>query len=539
MGTSKARDVDALIIGAGHNGLTAAGYLAKVGLRVLVLERRDVVGGASITEEFHPGFRASAPCYVVSLLRDEVVRDLELARFGYRTIPMPLSSAMLPDGRYLILSGEDECDRAQIEAHSKKDWPAYRRFYADLQDVAEVLADWVLREPPSLEGGWLNLWQGLRLGRGVASLSPEHRHRLLQLVMSPLGPLLDRYFESEILKIKMAAGTTIANPISLNQPGGALNLLHLTMGEIEGERGAWALAKGGMGSITQAMAASARERGVEIRTEAPVARILVDAGRALGVQLESGAEITAGVVLANTDPKRTFLGLLGAEHLDADFAADLRKWRQDSGSFRMNVALSGTPRLAGIPDRDVRPMLESMFCVAPSLESFEKAYWTSRQGLLPDPIVVSDAHFPSVLDDSLAPAGCHVMSVHAQHYPFELAGGRSWQETRDEAANALLDTMAHYVANLREITVGWKAYSPWDQEQVFGLTGGDVYHGRLDPDQMFSLRPHPKAARYRTPVAGLYLCGSGAHPGGGVSGGPGHNAARRVLADRGRHWQPA
>jgi phytoene dehydrogenase-like protein len=539
MGRAEARDLDALIIGAGHNGLTAAGYLAKAGLRVLVLERRDVVGGAAITEEFHPGFRASAPSYVVSLLRDEIVRDLELARFGYRTIPMWASSAMLPDGRYLLLTGDEARDRAQIEAHSKKDWPAYQRFHADLKAVADVLAAWFLREPPSLEGGWASLWQGLRLGRGVSSLSPEHRHRLIQLIISPPGPLLDRYFESEILKIKLAAGITIANPISMNQPGGALNLLHLAVGEIEGQRSAWALAKGGMGSITQAMAASARERGVEIRTEAPVARILVEAGRAVGVQLEPGEEIRARVVLANTDPKRTFLGLLGAEHLDADFAADLREWRQDSGSFRMNVALSGTPRLAGISERDVPAMLESLFSMAPSLESFDEAYWMSRQGLLPDPIVISDAHFPSVLDDSLAPAGCHVLSVHAQHYPFELAGGRSWEEARDEAANALLDTMAHYIPNLREITVGWQAYSPWDQEQVFGLSGGDVYHGRIDPDQMFSLRPHPKAARYRTPVTGLYLCGSGAHPGGGVSGGPGHNAARRVLADRGRHWKPA
>ena len=539
MGTSKARDFDALIIGAGHNGLTAAGYLAKAGLRVLVLERRDVVGGACITEDFHPGFRASAPCYVVSLLRDEIVRDLELARFGYETIPMWLASALLPDGRYLLLGGGDERDRAQVEAHAKNDWPAYQRFHADLEALADVLAEWFLREPPSLEGGWANLWQGLRLGRGVASLSPEHRHRLLQLIMTPPGPLLDRYFESEILKIKMAANVTIANPISLNHPGGALNMLHLTLGEIGGERGAWALAKGGMGAITQAMAASARERGVEIRTDAPVARILVDAGRAVGAQLESGEEITAGVLLSNADPKRTFLGLLDAEHLDSDFAADVREWRQESGSFRLNVALSGTPQLVGVSEPDVPAMLESMICMTPSLESYEKAYRTSRQGLLPDPIVVSDAHFPSVLDPSLAPAGCHVMSVHAQHYPLELADGRSWEDARDDAANALLDTLALYVPNLREIVIDWKAYSPWDQEQVFGLSGGDVYHGRLDPDQMFSLRPHPKAARYRTPVPGLYLCGSGAHPGGGVSGGPGHNAARRVLADRGRHWQPA
>jgi phytoene dehydrogenase-like protein len=294
-----------------------------------------------------------------------------------------------------------------------------------------------------------------------------------------------------------------------------------------------------MGSITQAMAASARDRGAEIRTEAPVARILVEAGRAVGAQLESGEQITAGVVLANADPKRTFLDLLGAEHLDADFAADLREWRQESGSFRLNVALSDTPRLAGVAEPDVPAMLESMICMTPSLEAYDKAYWSSRQGLLPDPIVVSDAHFPSALDDSLAPPGCHVMSVHAQHYPMALADGRSWEEVRSEAADALLDTLTCYVPNLREIAIGWKAYSPWDQEQVFGLSGGDVYHGRLEPDQMFSLRPHPRAARYRTPVPGLYLCGSGAHPGGGVSGGPGHNAARRVLADRGRHWQPA
>jgi phytoene dehydrogenase-like protein len=269
---------------------------------------------------------------------------------------------------------------------------------------------------------------------------------------------------------------------------------------------------------------------VEIRTEAPAERVLMEGGRALGVRLASGEEIRSKVVLANTDPKRTFLSLVGEAHLDPDFAADLRGWRQDSGSFRMNIALSGAPRFKDIPDRDVETLMGSLIVMAPSLDAFEHAFWSSRQGELPDRPLL-DLHVPTGLDPGLAPDGCHVISVIAQHYPFELSGGRTWEAVRDQAARRIIDAMEPNIPNIKDIVLGWKAYSPWDLERVFGLTGGDVYHGRLDPDQMFSLRPHPKAARYRTPVEGLYLCGAGAHPGGGVSGAPGRNAARRVLRD--------
>ena len=528
-----AKSYDAVVIGAGHNGLTAAAYLGSAGLDVLVLERREVVGGAAVTEEFHPGFRASAASYVVSLLRPEVVRDLELARHGFETVPMRGHAALLPDGRHLILNGEADHDRAQFARHSNRDAEAYARFSDELTDLAGFVAGWMLREPPALAGGWADLWQGLRLGRDLRGLSPGRRHRLLQLFTSPPASLLERWFDSEIVKMMLAGSITVANPASLLQPGPAINLLHLSMGEAGGKKGSWAIAKGGMGAITQAMAAAARARGVEIRTAAPVARVEIEDGRASGVRLQSGEVVAARAVLANSDPKRTFLGLVGKDHLPPDFAADLAVWRQWSGSFRMNIALAGTPQFNGVLDEELETLMGSLIILAPSLEAFEDAYQAARQGELPNPPIL-DIHLPTALDPDLAPAGCHVLSLIAQHYPYRLSGGRTWEGARELAAFQIIEALAAYIPNIRDLMKGWKAYSPWDLEQVFGLTGGDVYHGRLDPDQMFSLRPHPEAARYRTPVAGLYLCGAGAHPGGGVSGAPGHNAAKRVLKDLGQ-----
>jgi phytoene dehydrogenase-like protein len=526
-----AQQYDAIVIGAGHNGLTAAGYLAKAGRKVLVLERRPVVGGAAVTEEFHPGYRCSIASYVVSLLRDEVVRDLDLKRHGYATIPMHNTFAPLPDGRSLLLTGDDAHDQAEVAKFSNRDFAAMAEFDRRLGRAADVLRAEMLRPPPALaEGGLAAALSMLRLGNGFRKLDAEERQFLLQLFTTPVGDLLDRWFDSEIVRIKYAASATAGSFVSLYQAGSAVNLLHLSIGEIDGVRGGWALAKGGMGAITQAMAAAARGFGAEIRTDAPVAGVLIEQDRAVGVRLDSGAEIRGRVVLSNADPKRTFLGLVGEEHLDESFAAGIRAYRMGTGCFRMNIALSAVPEFAARPGAGIGPHHQAFIRLNGTIAEFEEAWLSARRGEVPR-VPIVDAVIPTALDDGLAPPGCHVLSILAQHYPYALADGRSWDDYREAAAQGIIDAVARYIPGIRDIIVGYQAMSPLDLERVFGLTAGDVYHGRLDLDQLFSLRPHPKAAQYRTPIPGLYLCGAGAHPGGGVSGAPGHNCAKRVLRD--------
>jgi phytoene dehydrogenase-like protein len=531
-----AQQYDAIVIGAGHNGLTAAGYLAKAGRRVLVLERRGIVGGAAVTEEFHPGYRCSTASYVVSLLRDEIVRDLELERHGYATIPMHSTFAPLPDGRSMLLTGDRAHDQAEVAKFSNRDDAAMAEFDRRLARAADVLRAEMLRAPPPLaDGGLGGMLSLLRLGAGFRRLAAAERQFLLQLFATPVGDLLDRWFDSEIVKIKYAASATAGSFVSLYQPGSALNLLHLSIGEIDGVRGGWALAKGGMGAITQAMAAAARGFGAEIRTGAPVARVLLEQGRAVGVRLEAGADIGARVVLSNADPKRTFLDLVGEERLDDEFARGIRAYRMGTGCFRMNIALKAAPEFAARPGPGIGAHHRSFIRLNGTIAEFEAAWLAARSGELPE-VPIVDAVIPTALDDSLAAPGHHVLSILAQHYPYNLSYGRSWVDHRERAAQGIIDAVARYVPDIRRIIVGYQALSPLDLERVFGLTAGDVYHGRLDPDQLFSLRPHPRAAQYRTPIPGLYLCGAGAHPGGGVSGAPGRNCALRVLRDL--RWPP-
>jgi phytoene dehydrogenase-like protein len=439
--------------------------------------------------------------------------------------------APLPDGRSLLLTGDDAHDQAEVAKFSNRDFQAMAEFDWRLARAADVLRAEMLRAPPPLaDGGIAGVLSMLRLGKGFRKLGAEERQFLLQLFTTPVGDLLERWFDSEIVRIKYAASATAGSFVSLYQPGSAVNLLHLSIGEVDGVRGGWALAKGGMGAITQAMAAAARSFGAEIRTEAQVARVLIEQGRAVGVRLESGEEIRGRAVLSNADPKRTFLGLVGEERLDDGFAADIRAYRMGTGCFRMNIALSAVPEFAARPAAGIGPHHQAFIRLNGTIAEFEEAWLAARRGELPRlPIV--DAVIPTALDDSLAPPGCHVLSILAQHYPYALADGRSWEEYREPAAEGIIDAVARFIPNIRHIMVGYQALSPLDLERVFGLTAGDVYHGRLDLDQLFSLRPHPQAAQYRTPISGLYLCGAGAHPGGGVSGAPGRNCAKQVLRD--------
>jgi phytoene dehydrogenase-like protein len=520
---------DAIIVGGGHNGLTAAGYLAKAGIKTLVLEQRPVVGGAAVTEEIHPGYRVSTVSYVVSLLRPEVIKDLELKRYGFETIRIEGTLAVCGDD-YLLLNGDAEHDRRQVERFSRVDYDAMQQFDAMVQTVGDVLRNQMLREPPKLAAGLLDLAGFVRLGLDLRRLSPDFRYRLLQLMTSSAHDLIERWFDSLMIKSLYASSCFSGNFASLRQPGSAIPFFHMAIGEMDGEQGAWRLVKGGMGAITRAMADFARAKGVVIRTEAPVDKILVENGRAVGVRLAGGEIVRSRCVLANTDPKRTFLKLLDPEVLDPEFARDIRQFRMGHSSWRINLALRGLPDIRFFTPGELGPWHRSDIDIFPDVAGMEANYFDAAAGRLPEAPRLQIT-IPSAVDNSLAPDGHHVMSILAKYYPYELADGLSWNDVKEDAADKVIAYMARTMPNLPDLIVGRQLISPLDLETEYGLTEADIFHGRHDLDQLFSLRPHPRAAQYRTPVENLYLCGSGAHPGGGVTGAPGHNAARRVIAD--------
>ncbi|EED36847.1 phytoene dehydrogenase [Luminiphilus syltensis NOR5-1B] len=526
-------DYDAIVIGAGHNGLTAANYLARGGMRVCVLEQRNVVGGAAVTEEFAPGYRNSLASYVVSLLRPEVVADLELKRFGYEPIPLGNSLYLDSKGDYLLLTGDDAHDRTQFEKFSLTDYDAYLAFEHSIEQIGGLLAKQWLREPPKLAGGGVtDLIDSLRIGKDVWRLDDDARWRLVQFFIGAPQSIIDRWFESDKVKSMVAAHIMPANYAPLTQPGASLSMLHHAVGEIDGRKGAWGVVRGGMGAITQAMAESAREKGVEIRTGVSVEQILVNKGAVGGVKLSDGRELSAPVVAANTDPKRTFLGMLGEQHLPGDFVRDIKAFRQESASLRMNLALSGLPEFAALPSQGIGPHHTASITLIENAEHLDAAYHSARSGVPAHPPII-ESIIPSTMDSDLTDQdGHHVMSLLCKYMPYDLAGGAHWDEEKPRVVNQILDHVAGFIPNLKEILVAHQCLTPLDLERTFGMTRGDICHGRLEPDQLFTMRPHPDAAQYATPMPGLYLCGSGAHPGGGVTGAPGHNAARRILKDR-------
>jgi phytoene dehydrogenase-like protein len=522
-------DFDAIVIGAGHNGLTAAGYLGKAGLRTLVLERRPVVGGAAVTEEFHPGYRNSIASYVVSLLRPEVIRDLELHEHGYELIHLKGDLEICRDD-HLYLTGKDSNDRAEIGRFSSSDYDAIEQFEAMLAEIGTVIRNQWLREPPSLRGGFMDLMGMLKAGRDIRGLSMERRHRLLQMFTSSAADIIDRWFESPMVRSMYASHCVSGNNASFHHPGSAIPFFHHALGEFDGEAGGWGLSRGGMGQITQSMASFARSKGVEIRTDVTVEKIVVENGCARGVRLSGGDEISARAILSNADPKRTFLKLVDEKHLPATFVEDIGHLRMGHASLRMNLALNGLPELRDYPGAEMRPQHQSSIVIYPPMEVMEENYHSARAGQISDETRL-DIVIPSTLDDSLAPEGHHVMSILCKYYPFEPAGCQQWDNIREHVADDIVNYLARYMPNIKSLIVGRQVLTPKDLERVFGLTEGDIFHGRHDLDQIFSLRPHPDAAKYRTPLKGLYLCGSGSHPGGAVSGAPGHNGARRVIKD--------
>ena len=525
---------DALIIGGGHNGLVCAAYLAAAGLKVTVLEQRSVVGGAAVTEEFHPGFRNSVAAYTVSLLNPKVIRDLELPKFGLRVVERKLSN-FLPteDGRYLII-GEGRT-AAEVAKFSAKD-AARLDAYADrLGVVADVLRDLVLETPPNaIEGSWRvalpELLRAAQVGGRLRRLDMAMRRELLTLFATSAGDYLDGWFESDPIKAAYGFDGIVGNYASPYTPGSAYVLLHHVFGEVNGKKGAWGHAIGGMGAITQAMARSAQSRGTVIRVSTPVREVIVEGGRAVGVVTASGETLRAAAVISNLNPKLLYQKLVPGAALPSDFRERIERWRCGSGTFRMNVALSELPDFTCLPGRTAADHHTAGIIIAPTLKYMERAYFDARStGWSAKPIV--EVLIPSTLDDSLAPPGQHVASLFCQHVAPQLPNGESWDAHRETVADLMIDTVNQYAPNFKAAVLGRQIKSPLDLERTFGLIGGDIFHGALTLDQMFSARPMLGYGNYRGPLQGLYMCGAGTHPGGGVTGAPGHNAAREIISD--------
>ena len=512
---------DAIVVGAGHNGLACACYLARAGLKVTVLERRSVVGGAAVTEEFHPGFRNSVAAYTVSLLSPKVIRDLDLARHGLRIVERPFSNFLPLEAGYLKVGGGLEATQRELAKFSARDAERLPSYWAMLERVADVLRALVLETPPNAGGGLHDALRALKAGRLLKSLDMEARRDALELFSRSAAEVLDPWFEGEAIRAAFGFDAVVGNFASPYHPGTGYVLLHHCFGEVNGKRGAWGHAIGGMGAITQAMAAEARRLGVEIRCDAPVAR--VERGR---VVLYDGTELAACTIAANVNPKLLFLDLVPSGELPSSFVERMRRYKCGSGTFRMNVALSALPRFRVLPGEG--PHHASGIIMAPSLDYMDRAYLDARaEGIARAPIV--EMLIPSTLDDALAPKGAHVASLFCQHF----APDADWSTRKDEAIGRIFDVVESHAPGFRASVVGHSALSPADLERDFGLTGGDIFHGALSLDQLWSARPLLGQADYRTPVKGLYLCGSGAHPGGGVTGAPGHNCAREILRDLG------
>jgi phytoene dehydrogenase-like protein len=537
MADSKPRDV--VIVGGGHNGLVCAAYLAAAGLKVTVLERRSVVGGAAVTEEFHPGFRNSVAAYTVSLLNPKVIRDLDLPRHGLRVVERGLANFLpLNDTEYLkIGGGKTEREVAKFSARDAGRLAAYGE---RLDIVADVLRDLVLETPPNVTAGsWLEalpeLLRSARLGRRIAKLDMPMRRELLDLFVKSAGDYLDAWFESAPIKAAYGFDGIVGNYASPYAAGSAYVLLHHVFGEVNGKKGAWGHAIGGMGAITQAMAKAAAERGVDIRVSSPVREVLVEAGRAVGVVTETGEAIRARSVVSNLNPKLLYGSLIDPAALPPDFRERISHWRCGSGTFRMNVALSSLPDFTVLPGSALAEHHTSGIIMAPSLAYMDQAYLDAKAGgWSKRPIV--EMLIPSTLDDSLAPPGQHVASLFCQHVAPVLPNGASWDDHREQVADVMIDLVNSHAPNFKASVLGRQIMSPLDLERTFGLIGGDIFHGALSLDQMFSARPMLGHGDYRGPLKGLYMCGSGTHPGGGVTGAPGHNAAREIIADfrRGR-----
>jgi phytoene dehydrogenase-like protein len=521
---------DAIIIGAGHNGLVCAFYLARAGLKVRIVERRNIVGGAAVTEEFHPGFRNSVASYTVSLLQPKVIDDMRLVDHGYKVVERPISN-FLPqeDGGYLKLGGGLERTQAEFRKFSNHDADVLPEYYDALEGVADVLRDLALKSPPNIGDGIKTLIDGALQGRNLAKLSVSRKRDVLELFTKSARSFLDSWFESEAVKAAFGFDAVVGNYASPDTPGSAYVLLHHVFGEVNGKKGAWGHCIGGMGTITQIMAKVCRDSGVEISLEAPVSRVLVDGGKVCGVRLESGEEIFAPRVIANVGPKVLYERMFEEGDIAPEFRRRIKGFKAGSGTFRMNVALSELPRFTCLPEPGEHH--QSGIIIAPTLDYMDRAFLDAKSdGWSKKPIV--EMLIPSTVDDSLAPEGQHVASLFCQQFAPELPDGRDWDAEEDKAADTIIDTVEAQAPGFRASILGQQILSPKGLERKLGLAGGDIMHGNMSLDQLWSARPVLGNGSYRGPLKGLYMCGAGTHPGGGVTGAPGHNCAHEVMADQ-------
>ncbi len=527
---------DVIIVGGGHNGLVCAFYLARAGLKTTVLERRDIVGGAAVTEEFHPGFRNSTASYTVSLLNPKVIADMELARHGLVIVERGMANFLPLDDRHYLAVGAGRT-HAEVAKFSARDAARLDAYGARLGAIADVLRAMVLVAPPNMISGRIDggiaavLGEWVKSGvlaRRLSKLDLTARRDLLALFSQSAGDWLDGWFESDPIKAALGFDGVVGAYASPYTPGTAYVLLHHVFGEVNGKKGAWGHARGGMGAISDAMAAACAENGVSIRTGETVGEILIEKGKAIGVVTAKGERVMARAVAGNLNPKLLFQNLVDADLLPADFRERIDRYRCGSGTFRMNLALSAPPKFACLPVAGDH--LTAGIIMAPSLAYMDRAYADARSlGWSRAPIV--EMLVPSMVDEGLAPAGAHVASLFCQHVAPRLPDGRSWDDHRDEVADLMIDTVEGFAPGFRQSVIGVKTLSPLDLERDFGLVGGDIFHGQLTLDQLFSARPVLGHGAYRSPIKALYMCGAGTHPGGGVSGAPGHNAAAQIIGD--------
>ena len=522
---------DAVVVGAGHNGLVTAAYLAKAGRKVAVFERRAVVGGAAVTEERWPGYRVSSLSYVNSLFRPEIVRDLALARHGFEMLPRsPSSFTPFPDGRHLLLGPDKEMCRREISKFSPRDAEAYARYEALLEEISAVLEPLLTKVP--LDPGAPGLAAALDYGAfllGRRALLKKRWPEIARFLTGSAADLLDSWFESDELKATLATDAVIGANAGPSTPGTAYVLFHHVMGECNGVRGVWGYMRGGMGGLSESLASACRELGVQIFTESPAERILVKDGRAAGLLLADGREVSAPVVVSNADPNVTFNRLLAEDDLPAAFRAEVRRISYDSATVKINLALKELPDFKACPGKEPGPQHRGTIHIAPGMRYIDEAYADSVAGRWSkDPIL--ECTIPSVVDPTVAPPGRHLMNIFVQYGPYKLSGGKTWDSEREAFGDRCIEVLGRYAPNLPGAVLHRQVLTPLDMEREYSLTGGSISHGRMSLDQMFAMRPVPGWAGYRTPVEGLYLCGAGTHPGGGVMGAAGLNAARVILS---------
>ncbi|MFQ5561992.1 MAG: phytoene desaturase family protein [Parvularculaceae bacterium] len=530
-------DCDVIVVGAGHNGLVCAAYLACAGLRVTVVEKRSVIGGAAVTEEFYPGFRNSVASYTVSLLNPKVIADLELARFGLKIVERKMSNFWpFEDGRFLALYPNADAIKREFAKFSDRDARAAAEYYGALERTATIFRRLVLETPPNAGGGLLDMVRAGRLGRDLIHLPIEDQRLLIDIFTKSVNEFVSGYFEAPEIRAACCFDGLIGAYAGPHTPGTAYVLLHHAFGEVNGKKGVWGHAIGGMGAVTQAMAKSAAARGVDIRTDAGVREVIIEDDAARGVVLENGETIRAGIVAANVNPKLLYTQLVDSGALDAEFLRRMKNWKCGSGVLRMNVALSELPDFTCAPGANLQDHHTAGVVIGSSVDYLERAYLDAREhGWARRPLV--EILISSTLDDTLAPPGQHVASLFCQSFAPELPDGQSWDDAREDAADAAIDAVTEFAPNFRNSIIAKQVLTPLDLEREFGLLGGDIFHGAMSLDQLYSARPMLGYADYRGPLKGLYHCGSGAHPGGGVTGAPGHNAAREMIRDL-KGWNP-